>query len=118
MVNSYSKVYLYLFGGLGGVIGNPKLKDGSGNIITKDNFSKFGIAFPLGVGFKYTIDSRWSLGFELGRRFTTTDYIDGYSSEFSNHRDLYDFGMFSAIYKVQTDRRGRPIIGRARRYRR
>jgi hypothetical protein len=117
MINNYSKIYIYLFGGIGGVISNPKLKDGEGNIITTDNFSKFGIALPLGAGLKFTIDSRWSVGFELGRRFTTTDYIDGYTSKYSEHKDIYDFGMFSAIYKIKSDRRGLPILGRARRYR-
>lgn len=117
MINNYSKIYVYLFGGIGGVIGNPKLKDGAGTIITPNNFSKFGIAFPVGAGLKYTIDSKWSLGLEFGRRFTTTDYIDGYTSKYSKHNDLYDFGMLSAIYKIQTDRRGLPILGKARKYR-
>jgi hypothetical protein len=117
MLNNYSKVYIYLFGGIGGVFSNPKLKDKDGDNITMDNFSKFGIAFPIGAGIKYTIDSRWSLGFEFGRRFTTTDYIDGYTSELSEHKDIYDFGMFSAIYRIKSDRRGLPIIGKARKYR-
>jgi opacity protein-like surface antigen len=118
MVNNYSKIYVYLFGGIGGVFGNPKLKDSAGNLMPTDNFSKFGIAFPVGAGLKYTIDSKWSIGLEFGRRFTTTDYIDGYTSEFSKHKDLYDFGMVSAIYKIRTDRRGFPILGNATKYRR
>lgn len=117
MVNNYSKIYLYVFGGVGGVFSNPKLKDKNGTNITSNNFSKFGVAFPLGIGFKYTIDSQWSLGFEFGRRITTTDYIDGYSSQFSKHHDIYDFGMVNAVYKIQTDRRGFPILGKARKYR-
>jgi opacity protein-like surface antigen len=118
MVNNYSKIYVYLFGGIGGAFGNPKLKDSAGNDVTKDNFSKFGVVFPVGAGLKYTIDSRWSIGAEFGRRFTTTDYIDGYSSQFSKHNDLYDFTTVSAIYKIQTDRRGRPILGKASKFRR
>jgi len=119
MVNNYSKIYLYVFGGVGGVFFNPKLKD-EGIEITSDNLSKFGIAFPIGVGMKYIIDSNWSLGAEFGRRFTTTDNIDGYnpSIEQNKHGDLYDFGMFSAIYKISTDRRGKPILGSKRKYRR
>jgi len=118
MVNNYSKVYLYLFGGIGGVIGNPYIKDSTGIIVPLKSFSKFGIAFPLGIGLKYTIDSKWSLGFELGRRFTTTDYIDGIKPPSSQHKDIYDFGMFSAIYKIKTDRRGMPIFGKKSGYRR
>jgi len=118
MVNNYSKVYLYLFGGIGAVIGNPYIKDSLGIIVPpKEVFSKVGIAFPVGIGLKYTIDSKWSLGFELGRRFTTTDYIDGIKPLSSQHNDIYDFGMFSVIYKIKTDRRGLPVFGNSK-YRR
>ena len=109
MVNNYSKIYIYLFGGIGGVFSNPKpLKDFEERFT--DNFSKFGAAFPVGLGLKYTIDAKWSLGLELGRRFTTTDYIDGYTSPYSKHKDTYYFGVFNAVYKIRTDRRGRPIL--------
>jgi len=118
MVNNFAKIYLYVFGGVGGAMINPKLQDGGGNIVPMDNFSKFNLVIPMGVGLKFSLDSKWSIGFELGRRFTTTDYIDGYSSISSKSNDIYDIGMFSAIYKIPTDRRGRPIIGRATRYRR
>jgi len=118
MVNNYSKIYVYLFGGVGGVFGNPKLLFNEGNEVTLDSISKIGFAFPVGAGLKYTIDSKWSLGVELGRRFTTTDNIDGYTSQWSKHNDLYDFGMLTAIYKIQTDRRGRPVFRGSTRYRR
>ncbi len=109
MINNYTKFYAYIFGGVGGVFFNPKPLD---NFKTRfvDNFSKFGAAFPVGAGIKYSIDARWSLGLELGRRFTTTDYIDGYTSAFSKHKDTYYFGILSAIYKVRTDRNGRPML--------
>lgn len=109
MINNYSKVYIYLFGGVGGVLYNPKpLKDFEARF--NDNFSKFGAVFPVGAGLKYSIDSKWTLALELGRRFTTTDYIDGYTSPYSKHKDTYYFGLFNAVYKIRTDRRGRPIL--------
>jgi hypothetical protein len=112
MLNNYSNIYLYAFGGIGGVFSNPKPEK---NFVDRfeDNFSKFGIAFPIGLGFKYIIDSEWSLGIELGRRFTLTDYIDGYTSQFSDHNDTYYIGSLQAIYKFRTDRRGMPIFKRA-----
>jgi hypothetical protein len=117
MMNNYSKFYAYVFGGVGGIYVNPKIKRDE-EVIPLEEFSKFALAFPMGVAVKYSIDSRWSVGLEFGRRFTTTDYIDGYHSKYSKANDLYDFGMFSAIYKIPTDRRGLPIIGKAGRYRR
>lgn len=115
MVNNYAQFYLYGFGGLGGVFSNVTPEK---ELISKidNNFSKFGIVFPIGLGLKYTIDAKWSLGLEFGRRFTLSDYIDGYSSKFSKHKDTYYIGLFSAIYKIRTDRRGRPIFGRAFRF--
>lgn len=35
------------------------------------------INFPLGVGVKYEINRPWSVGLELGTRFTKHDYLDG-----------------------------------------
>ena len=109
MVNNYSNIYIYAFGGFGGVYSNPKPQKDFINRF-EDNFSKFGIAFPVGLGLKYTIDSNWSLGFEFGRRFTLTDYMDGYTSPFSKHNDTYYIGAFSAIYKLRTDRNGLPVF--------
>ncbi len=109
MVNNFSKFNVYLFGGVGGVFYNPKpLRDFEQQFT--DNFSKFGATFPVGLGLKYSIDAKWSLGLELGRRFTSTDYIDGYTSKHSEHKDTYYFGIFSAVYKIRNDRRGVPIF--------
>ena len=111
MINNYSKIYIYLFGGVGGTFFYPKpQKDFETSDRFTDNFSKFGLVFPVGIGLKYTIDSNWSLGLEVGRRFTLTDYIDGYTSDFSEHNDTYYLGVFNLIYKVRTDRRGRPLF--------
>jgi Domain of unknown function (DUF6089) len=112
MINNYSKIYAYVFGGVGGVFFKTKPLEGFEDRYV-DNFSNFGLVFPVGAGLKYTIDSRWSMGFEFGRRFTTTDYIDGYTSPFSDHKDVYDFAVLNAIFKVKSDRRGRPMFRRS-----
>lgn len=61
----------YVFGGLGlmsyGKIGNSSNESGLTNKLM----------FPLGVGVKYEIKRPWSIGFEFGTRFTSTDYLDG-----------------------------------------
>ena len=112
MINNYSQFSMYLFSGIGGIYSNPKPRK---NFVDRfdDNFSKFGVAFPVGIGLKYSIDSQWSIGFEFGRRFTLTDYMDGYTSDFSKHNDAYYIAAFNAIYKVRTDRRGFPSFKRA-----
>jgi hypothetical protein len=115
MLNNYSDIHLYLFGGIGGVLSNPKpLKDF--NLIIRDD-QKFGLVFPLGVGVKYSIDTKWSIGAEFGPRFTLTDGIDGYVSDFSDHNDFYYFTSINAIYKLRSDRRGLPVFRGSRTYR-
>jgi hypothetical protein len=112
MINNFSTLNFYVFGGFGWAFFNPKPKDGFEDDF-EDNFSNFGLVFPVGFGIKYPIDSNWSFGFELSRRFTTTDYIDGYhKEEFSNHNDTYYFGVINAIYKFRANRKGLPIIRR------
>lgn len=121
MINDYKTITAYGFVGVGGVFFNPKISMNP----TKDNhleynyfssYSKISAVFPIGLGLKYVIDRYWSLGFELGRRFTLTDYLDGLSTKFSKSNDTYYFGVFHAIYKLETDRYGTPKIFVRHRY--
>lgn len=114
MVNNYSKVALYVFGGLGGTYVNPKLEADPALVSDLDP-KNFTLVFPGGLGLKYIIDDTWALGFELGVRYTLTDYIDGYTSDYSNHNDIYYFGVLNATYKFRTARSGWPILFRKRR---
>ncbi len=50
--------------------------DKGGNPLT---FSKFAVAIPLGVGFKYNIKGPWSVGAEAVYRTVLSDNIDGVS---------------------------------------
>ena len=116
MINNYSKFNIYLYAGIGGVIANDKPNDellNSGRY--EADHPKFGLAFPMGVGLKYVLSSNWSVGGEFGGRFTSTDYLDGYTSQFSKHNDVYYFFNFQAIYRVKTSRRGFPILFGSRR---
>ena len=109
MINNYRNVYLYFFSGVGGAFFNSTPKNDFIPLY-KDDFSKFGIVFPVGFGLKVPLYSQWSLGFEFGRRFTTTDFIDGYTSAFSSHNDTYYFGILNAVYKIRSNRRGWPTF--------
>jgi len=50
---------------------------------------------------QYGIDKRWAASFEVGRRFTTSDYLDGFSSEGSKKKDMYYFALISVNYKFK-----------------
>lgn len=117
MANSYSKINVYLFVGLGGAITSPKPNDEFEARLLKEmnleelpNLTNFGVVFPIGAGAKYAISALWSIGFEYGRRYTLTEKIDGFEPASSTSNDMYEFATFSAIYKIKTDRRGRPVL--------
>jgi hypothetical protein len=40
------------------------------------NYSTSQLALPLGLGFRYKLSKQWDIAFEVGWRFTLTDYID------------------------------------------
>jgi len=45
-------------------------------------YSSMAVGFPFGVGFKYSINDRINIGFEVVYRFTNTDYIDDVSTTY------------------------------------
>jgi opacity protein-like surface antigen len=111
MMNNYSQINLYLYAGIGGVFFNPKVNDLMQLAAAYDpDHSKMGIVFPVGIGLKYVISQQWSIGAELGVRFTTTDYLDGYHTKFSNANDLYYFGHIHGIYRIRTSKEGYPML--------
>ncbi len=89
------KVTAYLFSGIGLFFYNPKEKlngewysvrkyhvEGQGLPGGPKQFSNFNVAIPIGLGFRYTVNKRWSIGAEFGYRKTFTDYIDGVSGKY------------------------------------
>jgi len=125
MVNDFFDLTLYAFGGVGGVYSMSKVFDKNGDLLTRDIYSKYtgdkypkgGICFPIGIGIKYVWSNELSFGAEFGRRITTADYLDGYSSIYSNNNDVYDFMTINLIYKIRANRRGLPLLGKAARFR-
>jgi len=93
----------YLFLGAGLVYANSSLntyerKLGRGEYSKKN---AFGLAIPYGLGIKSDIDGNWAVGFEIGRRYCTSDYLDGITTDWSKANDLYYFTTLHAIYKIQ-----------------
>lgn len=78
----------YLFAGIGGFWYNPKAKY-QGNweklrpLQTEGvAYKSISVALPVGLGLKYAIDKQWSIGLEVGLRYTFTDYLDDVSTEY------------------------------------
>ena len=113
MLNNYSQFNIYGFAGLGAVLSwvTPEK-----NLVNwyDESLSKTALAMPIGIGVKYVLSSSLSLGFEFGGRLTLTDYLDGYTSDFSRWNDIYYFAVFNAVYRVKTSRKGLPVFGKGR----
>jgi hypothetical protein len=118
MVNNYNQLFLYAYGGASGVLSKAKVKDlnndGEEPISNPgyNNNWQYSAVFPVGVGLKWSLDPRWSIGTEFGYCFSLSDYLDGYASKFSEYNDSYYTISVKGILKIRNDRNGRPILKR------
>lgn len=111
-------VTTYVFAGIGGIYFNPKAQytdgtwhalqplntEGQGLVETRKPYSRFSVAFPFGVGAKYEINRRYSLGFEYGLRYTLTDYMDDVSSTYFDREKIrQEYGDIAAYFSNPAD---------------
>lgn len=91
-----SDFQFYAFGGIGGLYSNPKGElDGKWYALqplktegqTKP-YSRLNFVIPMGVGFYYTLNSKYRLGMEIGWRKTFTDYLDDVSTTYAKPSEL------------------------------
>lgn len=61
----------------------PLGTEGQGKIPTREKYKRTQLCVPLGLGVKYAIDRQWSVGLEIGLRYTFTDYIDDVSKSYA-----------------------------------
>lgn len=101
-------INFYVFAGLGGAYFIPKSLEGSSYNGRFDGNKHLSLVFPIGLGVKYPISTRSYIGLELGRRFVTSDYIDGFSPELSEKKDAYYFTVISVSYKIKKKSNRRP----------
>jgi hypothetical protein len=59
----------------------PLGTEGQGSSLYPDRkpYSSMAISIPFGAGFKYSLNERVNIGFEILHRFTNTDYLDDVS---------------------------------------
>lgn len=95
------QVYSYLFGGVGYFHFNPQGyyqgkwydlqplgTEGQGLVVTRKKYELNQFCIPLGIGFKYALDQRLSIGLEYGYRMTFTDYIDDVSLTYYDNDEI------------------------------
>ncbi len=123
MLNNYSKINYYVFGGFGAAWATPHISEelmqerqstvGMNEFNTNNNVT---LVTPLGLGAFFILNSSWEIGLELGGRITLTDYVDGFSSKWSNSKDIYYLTSLTAIYRIKTKRNGWPQFEFFRQY--
>lgn len=65
------------------------------------------LVIPLGAGVKYPVAEGIHLSLEIGGRWTTTDFIDGLTTQWSNANDIYYFSMLNVVFKLDLPSRRR-----------
>jgi len=102
----FSALDFYAFGGAGlvdySVQGNQALRD-KGLRSSGD-----ALAIPFGIGATLIYNPNINFGLELGGRYTFTDYLDGYTSQYSKANDVYYFLNFTFTYKLKSSSKGLP----------
>ncbi|CAG5080050.1 DUF6089 family protein [Parvicella tangerina] len=75
----------YLFAGVGGAWFNPKAEYNGDWVALQPlktegvDYKRIMAVFPMGAGVKYAITKQFSIGLEIGLRYTTSDYVDDVS---------------------------------------
>jgi hypothetical protein len=109
MVNNYSLLSAYFYGGLGGVYFNSSFDF---EPRPQDEIKKSGLTLviPVGIGAKYVISDKWIFGYEIGPRLVFSDFLEGYTTNTSKHNDAYWVTSFYLAYKLKTSRRNLPLF--------
>jgi hypothetical protein len=102
----FSKLDFYFFTGIGGVMYNLNPNDKLSE--TDPKTSGFSAVIPVGVGTSFNYTPVLNFGVELGGRYSFTDNLDGYTSQYSSSNDVYYFLNFTITYKMKTGANGLP----------
>ncbi len=107
-----SNISAYAFVGVGGFWFNPQGKrpdngkwvslqplgtEGQGVVPGRTKYKRTCVAIPYGLGMKYGLTRRWSIGLEFGARYTFTDYIDDVSTTYVSREILEKNSELSGI---------------------
>jgi hypothetical protein len=96
----------YFLTGIGGI--SYSIKPNDALAATNPDLKGFAPVIPFGVGSSIILTPEIDLGFEVAARYAFTDYLDGYTSQYSNSNDVYYFMNFTFTYKLKTSSRGWP----------
>lgn len=103
-----SSLDFYAFTGIGGMLYSVKGNDALETNPNGFDHGGFTAAVPVGVGSTLIYSPAVNMGVEFGGRYTFSDGLDGYTSQYSSANDVYYFLNFVVTYKLKTGRNGLP----------
>jgi hypothetical protein len=96
----------YAFAGVGGV--SYSVKGNDALVEHGMETGGFSAVVPAGLGATLIFSPNINFGIEAGGRYTLTDYLDGFTSQYSKANDVYYFLNLTVTYKLKTGPRGLP----------
>jgi len=60
----------------------------------------FAAVFPLELNANYFFSRNINFELEISGQYALSDYLDGYTSQYSKHNDVYHYLNFVVIYKI------------------
>jgi len=100
----------YAFTGIGGLSYTVK---GNDALIDKGlQTGGFCSVVPVGLGATLIFSPNLNFGVEFGGRYAFSDYLDGYTSQYSKANDVYYFLNATITYKLKTGPHGLPSFRR------
>jgi len=110
----FSFMDFYAFTGFGGL--SYSVKGNAALVSHGMNKGGFTAVIPVGVGANFLFSTDYAFGVELGGRYTFSDYLDGYSSQYSKSNDVYYLLTFTFTYRIPTRANGMPTFLTNRRF--
>jgi hypothetical protein len=104
----------YVFTGVGGLNYNAKPNAKLAALGLKHN--GFTAVIPAGIGVNLLFNPDFNMGIELGGRYSFSDYLDGYTSQYSSSKDVYYLFNISFVYKLKTNTSGVPLFLNKRKF--
>jgi hypothetical protein len=103
----FGSLDFYVFSGIGGLSYSVTPND---KLAASPDYKSggFSAVIPVGLGATMVYSPEFNFGVELGGRYALTDYLEGYSSQYSSSNDVYYFLNFTITYKMKTGPNGLP----------
>lgn len=104
----FESLDVYAFTGIGGLSYSVK---GNEELVTRGIVDGgFTAVIPVGVGVNLLAFPDFNFGFELCGRYSFSDYLDGFTSQYSKSNDVFYTFNVTFTYKIPTASNGLPYF--------